>query len=154
MAEAPSSAQADHGPDAPFSRVMCRAELVSPTLSPLVDSLPANSSVHQANTLQVMCCHVRGGVYGDIAPQPLLPISVCCLVCQHVEESLIFWVSFKGNCSVCSYRFSVSVGGQVRNLLCCHFELKLSEGKCSYFLTNNLYYTYENNKISKLNANV
>ena len=42
------------------------------------------------------------------------------LMCKSCSTS--FWIPFEGNCSVCRCRFSVSVRGEFRILLCCHFE--------------------------------
>ena len=50
-----------------------------------------------------------------------------CSMCRSCSAS--FWVSFRGNCSVCSCTFSVSVGRrEFRSLLCCHLGLELVMG--------------------------
>lgn len=48
------------------------------------------------------------------------------LICLIYKSSASFWISFKGNCSVCSCRFDVSLGsGEFRKLLCHRLEPEL-----------------------------
>ena len=59
---------------------------------------------------------------------PFQCVCVCVCVCVFVfsffhlmcrSHTANFWISFRGNCSVCSSTFSVSMGeGELRNLLC------------------------------------
>ena len=76
--------------------------------------------------LPVACHLTRGGVYGEIDSQPLLPISMSFLVhllCRCHSAS--FWISFRENCSKYNCRFSVSMGGgEFWNILHCHLDLE------------------------------
>lgn len=72
---------------------------------------------------------VAAVIYGEIMSQPLLSISVWAfshvLMCRSCMSR--FWVSFKGNYSVFSYRYGVSVGGgDFRILLHHHIEPELT----------------------------
>ena len=60
---------------------------------------------------------------------PLCGLSFFFLICSICRSNLpLFLVSFRGNCSTCSCRFGVSVGGdQFRMHLCHHFQLELVE---------------------------
>lgn len=69
------------------------------------------------------------------------------LMCRNHSAS--FWVSFRGNCSICSCRFAVSVGrSEFRGLLCFHLGL---EHKC--FLKNKKFTNYFDQLINFLQVN-
>ena len=80
------------------------------------------------NSLLIVGCLDGSKVDGETVSQPLLPILMwifflftCCV--GVVQLVLRFF--FRGNCSVCSCRFGVSIGGgEFRILLCCHLELE------------------------------
>ena len=82
------------------------------------------------SSLPVVGPHARDEVYGETVSQLLLPVSVCffSLIClMFRSHSAGFWVSFRGNCSVCSCRFGASVGGvEFRLLQLRRLELELS----------------------------
>lgn len=63
------------------------------------------------------------GIYGERGSLHLLPISMW--IFSHlfkVQESVVFWASFRGDFSLCRCIFSVSMGGEeFRGLLCHHF---------------------------------
>lgn len=66
----------------------------------------------------------EGGVYGEIVSQPLTRFDTGFFVIHLMYESrsASLWISFRWNCSVCNWRFSVSVErGEFRGLLCHHF---------------------------------
>lgn len=61
---------------------------------------------------------------------PFLLIYVICRIC-----SASFWISFRVNCSICSYRFGVSVGeGEFRRLMYCHIESELLTTSFEHFI--------------------
>ena len=88
------------------------------------------------NSLPIVGCCSEGGVYGEIVSQPLLPILMCFffLICSLCRSHLSrFLVSFRGNCSICSCRFGVSVGGdEFRIHLHHHLELELGGVSCTH----------------------
>ena len=58
-----------------------------------------------------------------------------CLMCRRCSAS--FWISFRGNCSVCSCRFGVFVGGdEFRGLLYYHLGLEICESFVLYISSN------------------
>lgn len=78
------------------------------------------------SSLLIAGCHVGGGVYGEIVSQPLPPISTRVFFYIGVTYPVFGFLS-EEHFLICSCRFAVSVGeGEVRVLLCCHFELELS----------------------------
>lgn len=71
---------------------------------------------------------VLGSVYDKIVsqPLPLQYVFLICLMCTSCSAS--FWMSFRGNCSVCNCRLGVIYGrGEFRNFLCSHLELVLPD---------------------------
>ena len=70
--------------------------------------------------LLTVCCCTGGRVCGKSVSQSLLPILmwVLSILPMCISHPTSFWISFRGNCSVCSCRFGVSVGiGKFRSLL-------------------------------------
>lgn len=81
----------------------------------------------QAGSCELLPCYVllHRGFYGEIVSQPLLHIlcgfSLGCLMCR--SSSASFWIFFRGNFPVYSWRFAVSTGrGELRSLLYHHLE--------------------------------
>ena len=91
------------------------------------DPNPSHAKEKQGivHSLLVVCCYDRGGFYGKIVSQPLLTFLMWILfhfpICR--SHSTSFWISFRGNCSVCSCKFGVSTGrGEFRTLPRHHLE--------------------------------
>lgn len=70
-----------------------------------------------SGSLLNMWGHAGNGIYGESGSQHLLPISMWIFShLSNVQESVVFWTSLRGDFSLCSYIFSVSVGGEFRGL--------------------------------------
>ena len=85
-------------------------------------------SLLRESSLLTMGCQGRSGVYGETVPQSFLSVFlmyqcgyflICLMWKSHTAS---FWISFRGNCSMCSYTFNASKGGRkFSSLLSHHF---------------------------------
>ena len=74
-------------------------------------------------SLLIMGHYTRGRVFGDTMSLPLLPVWMSPFYpLLWSRRSASFQVFFRGNCSICSYRFGcVHRGDEFRIFLWCHF---------------------------------
>ena len=100
-----------------------------PNLSLLREKIKVVSS------LPIACCCAGGWTYDKIVSQSFLSISIfffflICLMCKSCLAG--FWISFRRNCSMCSYRFGVFMGGgEFRSFL--HSHLRVFK-KCIFWI--------------------
>lgn len=88
----------------------------------------SGSSYVFVRSLPIVGCFTRGGIFSKNVSLPLLPVLMWSFYPFSWRCSVSFQVCFRGNFSVCSCRFGVSVErDEFRIFFCCHLEQSLNQ---------------------------